>query len=323
MRMAPSAWWWFASMSLALLPGRARRLVCRSLETAREGCRSRLPTPLHEEKKSTPNSIVATRSIPASPTSPSSESEYHATMVSYALGQLLNLACSSSSTTTTTTSSASASASAEPRILVLISGSGTNLQALIDAALPGQIVHVVSNRKSAYGLTRAANAGISTSYHNLVSYKRQHGGGGDGAESAAREAYDRDLAALVLRHSPDLVVFAGWMHIVSAAFLAPLQAAGVDLINLHPALPGQFDGKDAIARAHAAFQSGEIEETGVMIHRVIGEVDRGEPVLVRKVAMRQCESLEELEARIHEVEHKAIVDGTRIVLEERRRRLQG
>jgi len=223
-------------------------------------------------------------------------------MASYLLGRLLSLTTDSPST---------------PRILVLISGSGTNLQALIDAPLPGIIVHVLSNRKSAYGLERAKKAGIPTSCHSLLSYKSQHE-----TTEAARAAYDADLAQMILAQKPDLVVCAGWMHILSLNALDPLEKAGVDIINLHPALPGQFDGKDAIARAWKAFQDGEIEETGVMIHHVISAVDQGEPVLIRKVAMRAGESVEELEARIHEVEHAAIVEGTKTVLEQRAERLR-
>ncbi|KAF8544771.1 formyl transferase-domain-containing protein [Trichophaea hybrida] len=227
-------------------------------------------------------------------------------MASYLLGRLISL---------TTDSPSSDSPSA--RILVLISGSGTNLQALIDASLPGVIIHVLSNRKSAYGLSRAKAASIPTSYHNLIPYKSQYS-----ADSEARAAYDADLAQLILAQKPDLVICAGWMHILSQTALDPLEKAGVDIINLHPALPGQFDGKDAIARAWRAFQDGEIEETGVMIHHVIGAVDRGEPVLVRRVMMTAGESVEELEARIHEVEHAAIVEGTKIVLEQRAERLR-
>ena len=95
---------------------------------------------------------------------------------------------------------------------------------------------------------------------------------------------------------------------------------GVDIINLHPALPGCFDGKDAIQRAWNAFQQGEIKETGIMVHHVIGAVDRGEPIVVRKVDLREGESVEELEARMHVIEHDAIVEGTRMVLEGRLRR---
>lgn len=229
-------------------------------------------------------------------------------MASYLLNRLLSPSSPSSSSSKTTTSAKS------QRIVVLISGSGTNLQALIDAGLP--VVHVLSNRKAAYGLTRARNAGIASSYHNLTPYKAAH----PGDDRAAREAYDADLADLILAQNPDLVVCAGWMHILSLAALDPLASAGVDIINLHPALPGCFDGKDAIRRAWEAFNAGKITETGVMIHHVIGPVDRGEPIVIKKVDLRAGESLEDLEARMRVVEHAAIVEGTRIVLDKRAER---
>lgn len=205
-----------------------------------------------------------------------------------------------------------------PRIVVLISGTGTNLQALIDQAdIRAHIVGVISNKKAAYGLTRAKNAGIQTHYHNLLSYTK-----GVPAEEVqeARLRYDADLAQLILKQRPDLIVCAGWMHIFSPTALAPLEKAGVDIINLHPALPGQFDGINAIGRAYEAFQKGEIDKTGIMVHWVIAQVDRGEPLIVREVEMRSGESKADLEERIHEVEHVAIVEGTRMVLKERARR---
>lgn len=212
-----------------------------------------------------------------------------------------------------------------PRILVLISGSGTNLQALIDATtsnpptLSGTIIHVISNKKSAYGLTRAKLASIPTTYHNLIPYKSRY----PDSISTARSVYDADLAKIILSQTPDLVVCAGWMHILSQSFLTPLDQAGVDIINLHPALPGEFDGANAIQRAYDAWKKGEIKRTGVMIHRVIGEVDRGTPLLTREVQFVEGETIEQLEERIHKVEHGAIVEGARIALEERRRKREG
>ena len=112
------------------------------------------------------------------------------------------------------------------------------------------------------------------------------------------------------------------MHIVSDAFLVELEADETDtprlaipVINLHPALPGAFDGVNAIQRAHAAFEAGQISKTGVMIHYVVAEVDRGAPIVVRDVPMKKGETVEELEARIHVVEHEAIVEGVRRVLD--------
>lgn len=119
-----------------------------------------------------------------------------------------------------------------------------------------------------------------------------------------------------------MVVCAGWMHIFSPPALDPLEAAGIDIINLHPALPTQFDGAGAIERAFEAFQRGEIEKTGIMIHYVIHAVDRGEPIIVRGIELKAGESLEELEERIHKIEHVEIVDGTRIALQRRAEKIQ-
>jgi phosphoribosylglycinamide formyltransferase len=214
--------------------------------------------------------------------------------------------------------------SSSSKLLVLISGNGSNLQALINAcntpALPDAVItHVISNRKEANGLQRAQKANIPTTYHNLVPYKKRHADTGQGG-LAAREEYDRDLAQLILQHAPDLVVCAGFMHVLSSAFCATLSHAGVDIINLHPALPGRHNGAKAIDRAYADYQRGEISGTGVMIHYVIAEVDMGEPIVVREVDMRAEEPLQELETRIHEVEHELIVEGTRMALEKVRER---
>lgn len=201
------------------------------------------------------------------------------------------------------------------RITVLISGNGTNLQAVIDACSTGiipdaQIVRVVSDRKAAYGLVRATSAGIPTYYHNFIKYKKDQGD-----VTKARETYDQALAEIVLADKPDLVVCAGWMRVLSPAFLESVAGTGVPVINLHPALPGQYNGTNAIGRAYEDFRDGKIDKTGVMIHYVITEVDMGEPVLVKDIGIRKDESLEELEQRIHQVEWVAIVEGTNKALE--------
>lgn len=214
------------------------------------------------------------------------------------------------------------------RLTVLISGSGTNLQALIDAtASPSssisnaQIVRVISNRKNAYGLTRAHNASIPTTIHNLISngYTKRFPNSDPGSKAAtapAREAFDADVAAIILADKPDIVVMAGWMHIVSPTFLIPLAEAGVKLINLHPALPGEYSGAEAIDRAWNDWQAGKIQRTGCMIHRVIAEVDMGAPVVKQEIPFRLNESKEAFEERFHSVEHELIVQGTRQLVDE-------
>jgi phosphoribosylglycinamide formyltransferase len=209
--------------------------------------------------------------------------------------------------------------SSSSKLLVLISGNGSNLQALIDACntpalATTSIIRVISNRKDAFGLQRAQKASIPTTYHNLVKYKKAHPDTDAGVQ-AAREEYDRDLAKIIIDEGPDLVVCAGFMHVLSSTFCAMLSDAKIDIINLHPALPGKYNGAKAIDRAHADYQKGEISGTGVMIHYVIAEVDMGDPIVVKEVDMKVEESLGELEARIHEVEHGLIVEGTRVALE--------
>jgi phosphoribosylglycinamide formyltransferase len=207
---------------------------------------------------------------------------------------------------------------------------GSNLQALIDAIANetmtnARITQVISNRKAAYGLTRAKEHGIPTAVLSMKTWLAKNHG-------KTREDYDHVLAKAVLAgaegkssdaielHSsvngskPDLIVLAGFMHIVSPEFLAVL--GDTPCINLHPALPGQFDGIEAIKRAHDAFQAGQLKDgkTGVMVHEVVAEVDRGTPIVVREIECKQGESLEGLEGRIHTVEHQIIVEATKEML---------
>jgi formyltetrahydrofolate-dependent phosphoribosylglycinamide formyltransferase len=193
------------------------------------------------------------------------------------------------------------------RLVVMISGSGTNLQALIDAARDGrlsaQIVAVVSNRKSAYGLMRAQNASIPTLYFPLKPYTEK---GFD------REEYDADLAYRVGEYNPDLIILAGWMHVLSAVFLKYLD--GIPIINLHPALPGTFAGTHAIQRAYEAWQRGEIDHSGCMVHEVVPEVDAGPVIAQALVPFLSGDTLEAFETRMHEAEHQLIVEAAALML---------
>lgn len=187
------------------------------------------------------------------------------------------------------------------RIVVLISGGGTNLQAIIDACSSGQldavVVAVVSNRRKAYGLERARNAGIATHYSPLKpSLKR----------GLTRTEYDVELAATVATFKPELIVLAGWMHVLSEGFIRPFAGR---LINLHPALPGEIAGIRAIERAFADFERGERKRSGVMVHHVIPEVDAGEAVAVRQVPFVADDTLSAFAERMHDVEHELIVEA--------------
>jgi formyltetrahydrofolate-dependent phosphoribosylglycinamide formyltransferase len=192
------------------------------------------------------------------------------------------------------------------RIVVLISGGGTNLQALIDAinagVLEAEICLVVSNRKDAYGLERAKNAKLETLYAPLKPYR-------DAGKS--REEYDADLASSIAKFEPDLIVQAGWMHILSPAFLDQFPRR---VINLHPALPGEFDGANAIVRAWEAHKKSNLERTGAMIHWVIPKVDAGEVIISREIEFLEDDTLDSFEVRLHMLEHQLIVEGTRRAL---------
>lgn len=213
--------------------------------------------------------------------------------------------------------------SSSAKVSVLISGSGSNLQALINAStstpptLPNvTFTRVISDRASAYGLQRATTAGIPTSTLGFLPYKKQFPEpGGTLPFQSAREAYDADLASLVLQDKPDLVVCAGFMRILTGKFLEPLEKAGVKIINLHPALHGDLVGAGCIDRAWKEFEEGKRTKTGVMVHYVIAAVDEGEPICQSEVDMAGCKSLAELEERIHKVEHGLIVEGARKVAE--------
>ncbi|CDK24249.1 unnamed protein product [Kuraishia capsulata CBS 1993] len=208
-----------------------------------------------------------------------------------------------------------------PRILVLISGNGSNLQALIDRSadgiIPGQIVSVVSSSAKAYGLERAAEAKIPSRVHALKEYYTGVPKEDVSGRKAARAQFNRDLVSLIINEvKPDLIVCAGWMLILSEDFLEPLENASIPIINLHPSLPGAFEGINAIERSYEAGQNGTVAKGGCMIHKVIKEVDRGQPLVVREIDVVKGETLESWEQRIHALEHQAIVDGTVKALKE-------
>ncbi|KAK9458640.1 phosphoribosyl-glycinamide transformylase [Lipomyces oligophaga] len=210
-----------------------------------------------------------------------------------------------------------------PKILVLISGYGSNLQALIDAstgvrtpAIPGKICCVLASSSSAYGLERARKADIPTETHDLQEYYSNISRDDKIKRRQARKQFNIDLAEKVLKYQPDLVVCAGWMLILSPSFLIPLSHARIPIINLHPALPGQFAGTHAIERAWEAGQRGEITKGGLMIHRVIQEVDEGEPLIVKELDLDKDESVDDYESRVHQLEHVAIIEGTILALKE-------
>ena len=191
--------------------------------------------------------------------------------------------------------------SAISSLVVLISGHGSNLQAILDACAAGElnaeVAAAISNKSDAFGLERARQANVPA----MVRPK---------PKAQDRREYDAELANLVASYQPDWIVLAGWMRVLSAAFLDRFSNR---VINLHPALPGTFPGTHAIERAYEAYRRGEIDHTGVMVHIVPDEgVDSG-PVLAQEIVpIQPGETLESLEARIHAVEHRLLVNTLKV-----------
>lgn len=173
------------------------------------------------------------------------------------------------------------------KIGVLVSGSGTNLQAIIDAiadGLPVEIVHVVSSRPDAYGIERAKNAGIPVLALNRAAY----------VDTAAA---DTIIAETLKASGAEYVVMAGYMRMVTDVLLDSFPNR---VLNLHPALLPSFVGAHAI---QDAFDAG-VKVTGVTVHFANGEYDQGPIIAQRAVVVREDDTVDTLEERIHEVEHE-------------------
>ncbi len=179
-----------------------------------------------------------------------------------------------------------------PRLVVLVSGSGTLLQALLDAqaggTLAAQVVAVGSDRADAYGLVRAAEAGIPTFVHPL-------------RRGDDRAAWDRGLTEAVGSYQPDLVVSAGFMKLVGPAFLARFQGR---MVNTHPALLPSFPGMHAVedALAHG------VKVTGATLFAVDEGVDTGRILAQQAVDVLPGDTVAELHERIKVVERRLLVD---------------
>ncbi|MDD3516752.1 MAG: phosphoribosylglycinamide formyltransferase [Chromatiales bacterium] len=172
-------------------------------------------------------------------------------------------------------------------IVVLISGSGSNLQAIIDAAasgeLPGRIAAVISNRPEAFGLERARRAGIAA---ETLDHRRY----------PDRETFDQALMALIDRHAPDLVVLAGFMRILTPAFVRHYAGR---MLNIHPSLLPEFRG----LRTHERALEAGVERHGASVHFVTDELDGGPVVLQAEVPVLPDDTPERLAARVLEKEH--------------------
>ncbi|PKM44367.1 MAG: phosphoribosylglycinamide formyltransferase [Gammaproteobacteria bacterium HGW-Gammaproteobacteria-1] len=172
-------------------------------------------------------------------------------------------------------------------IVVLLSGSGSNLQAIIDAVpagLPVDIRAVISNKMDAYGLERARQAGIPT---QVLSHR----------DYADRESYDAALAALIDGYGAQLVVLAGFMRILSDGFVRRYEGR---MLNIHPSLLPRHRGLDTHTRALAAGDG----EHGATVHFVSPELDAGPIIIQARVPVHPGDTPESLAARVLEQEHR-------------------
>ena len=187
-----------------------------------------------------------------------------------------------------TTQSTQLEGAKAPSVVVLISGSGTNLQAIIDACasgkIQGQVTAVISNKDGVFGLERAAKANIPT---QVLSHKNYD----------SRELYDQALIEEIDKYQPDVVVLAGFMRILTANFVEHYQGK---LINIHPSLLPKYQGLDTHQRAIDAGDS----EHGCSVHFVTEELDGGPVILQAKVPVFEDDDANTLAQRVHVQEHQ-------------------
>ncbi|MRT41882.1 phosphoribosylglycinamide formyltransferase [Enterobacteriaceae bacterium RIT702] len=173
------------------------------------------------------------------------------------------------------------------KLVVLISGNGSNLQSILDACASGRIngsvAAVFSNKASAYGLTRAQEANVPS--HALAA-----------SDFADREAFDRQLMQEIDAYAPDLVVLAGYMRILSSAFVAHYHDR---LVNIHPSLLPKYPG---LHTHRQALENGD-EEHGTSVHFVTDELDGGPIILQARVPVFAGDSEDEISARVQHQEH--------------------
>lgn len=179
------------------------------------------------------------------------------------------------------------------RVAVLVSGSGSNLQVLIDAmqagALPIEIVGVISNREDAYAITRAKDAAIPVAVLSHVASGKRMG----------IKTFESHASAQLAAWQPDLIVLAGFMRVLSAGFIDNMPAP---MINLHPSLLPVYKGLDTHQRA---IQAGE-RHHGCSIHVVTAELDAGAVLTQALLEVNNKDTAVSLQARVQKLEHQLL-----------------
>jgi phosphoribosylglycinamide formyltransferase-1 len=188
-----------------------------------------------------------------------------------------------------------------PNIVILISGRGSNMMSIVAAinegSLDANIAAIISNRPNTAGIDFAKQQGI---HHLVIDHK----------DFASRESFDKALAAEIDRYSPDLVILAGFMRILTSEFVTHFSNR---LINIHPSLLPKFKGLNTHQRA---IDAGE-KEHGASVHIVTPELDDGPVVLQARVLIKPDDDANTLAARVLEQEHKLYPDAIKKLLTER------
>ena len=185
------------------------------------------------------------------------------------------------------------------RIAVLASGSGTNLQAIINAVETGKLDYiyvaiVISNKKDAFALERAKSAGVKTVFVDPKEFK-------------SNEEYDKRLIEVICNYNVDLIVLAGYMKILTESFI---NAFKNKIINIHPALLPDFGGKGMYGKnVHEAVLKSGVKESGCTVHFVTTEVDAGPVIAQRRVPVIPGDTTNSLSKRILKEEHKLLIEA--------------
>lgn len=173
------------------------------------------------------------------------------------------------------------------RLVVLISGSGSNLQAIIDACaagnIPAEVCAVISNKADAYGLERARNSGIRAEVLDHKAF-------------ASRDEYDVALGELIDSFSPDCVVLAGFMRILTPSLVQKFKGK---MLNIHPSLLPKYQGLNTHQRALDAND----KVHGVSVHFVTEELDGGPVIVQAQVPIENGDTAQTLAQKVHAQEH--------------------
>ena len=192
------------------------------------------------------------------------------------------------------------------KIGVLVSGGGTNLQALIDnidnGNIRGEITVVIANRKNAYGLERAKNKGIPSVYIDRKKFENDID-------------YDREIIRILDEHNVELVVLAGYLKILSEELINKFRNR---IINIHPSLIPSFCGKGFYGeKVHKAVLEYGVKITGATVHFVDYETDSGPIILQYTAVVNDNDTVESLQKRVLDIEHKALTEAVKLFCEGR------